>query len=107
MKEIIPIDVLENFRNDGTQILEIEEINEDEDGDLNEGKPKEDQFGIDPIEIMDQKLELIRILKKPERLRLINPMPTLPQLPPKAAPYLTNRLRTMFSSVSNKDIMLK
>lgn len=64
-------------------------------------------FGMDPIELMNEKLELIRILKKPHRLRLINPMPALPQLPVNAAPYLTHNLRSMFSSISNKEIMMK
>ena len=61
LKEIIPINILENFRNDGTQILEIEEI-ATEHGELDEGKPNND-FDLSPIDIMDEKLKLIHILK--------------------------------------------
>lgn len=60
LREIIPINILENFRTDGTRILEIDDI-VTESGELDDGKPAEK--GLNPIEIMDEKLELIRILK--------------------------------------------
>ena len=69
LKEIIPIDLLDNFRSDGTQILEIEELYT-ENGDLDEGKYDVEGTKIDPFILMDQKLELIKILKKPQRLLL-------------------------------------
>jgi len=69
LKEIIPIDLLDNFRNDGTQIMEIEDILT-EDCDLDEGKDDNYHRRIDPFRMMSEKLELIRILKKPQRLLL-------------------------------------
>ena len=69
LKEIIPIDLLDNFRNDGTQILEIEDWYT-ENGDLDDGRDDIERNKLDPFKLMDEKLELIRILKKPQRLLL-------------------------------------
>jgi len=106
LKEIIPINILENFRNDGTQILEIEDVYI-EGCDLDDGKPPREGGELDPIKLMKEKLELIRILKKPQRLRLIKPMPTLPEIPKKMAPHLTQAMKGMFSKSTNQNSLIK
>lgn len=96
LKEIIPINLLDNFKSDGTQILEIEDVFT-ESGDLDDGKSDVEGGELDPFQLMNEKLELIRLLKKPQRLMLISPTPILPELPRKIKNYVTKSVSKMFS----------